>query len=82
MDDARIAAAKIVALRNEKGSYNDACTRYRGISIVALRNEKGSYNTSGKGKPKGFIVALRNEKGSYNIINACSATDSYCSTAK
>ena len=34
----------IVALRNEKGSYN---THYVGLiirSIVALRNEKGSYN--------------------------------------
>ncbi len=34
----------IVALRNEKGSYNIAfavCTCHQ---IVALRNEKGSYN--------------------------------------
>ena len=37
-------AAVIVALRNEKGSYNlnrVAEWKYR---IVALRNEKGSYN--------------------------------------
>ena len=34
----------IVALRNEKGSYNiDVCEDVEG-SIVALRNEKGSYN--------------------------------------
>ena len=34
----------IVALRNEKGSYNKfVCYRITNI-IVALRNEKGSYN--------------------------------------
>ena len=34
----------IVALRNEKGSYNrDGCC-YDKTRIVALRNEKGSYN--------------------------------------
>ena len=34
----------IVALRNEKGSYNlNQMRRYRRF-IVALRNEKGSYN--------------------------------------
>ena len=34
----------IVALRNEKGSYNlyTSCNKYS--YIVALRNEKGSYN--------------------------------------
>ena len=35
---------KIVALRNEKGSYNQAHQRAAEIAIVALRNEKGSYN--------------------------------------
>ena len=57
----------IVALRNEKGSYNDMKRRYILKPIVALRNEKGSYN---KGKELGWlevIVALRNEKGSYNV---------------
>ena len=36
----------IVALRNEKGSYN-ACEGFEKLNdIVALRNEKGSYNHS------------------------------------
>ena len=34
----------IVALRNEKGSYNAAGGQYFRNVIVALRNEKGSYN--------------------------------------
>ena len=34
----------IVALRNEKGSYNDCHALARTKTIVALRNEKGSYN--------------------------------------
>ena len=57
----------IVALRNEKGSYNDRLPTDTGQAIVALRNEKGSYNCNGN---QGFyfgIVALRNEKGSYNV---------------
>ena len=36
---------KIVALRNEKGSYNVKTPKSRVLWIVALRNEKGSYNT-------------------------------------
>ena len=36
--------SSIVALRNEKGSYNVAAgALFKGL-IVALRNEKGSYN--------------------------------------
>ena len=34
----------IVALRNEKGSYNHMYQREEFPLIVALRNEKGSYN--------------------------------------
>ena len=34
----------IVALRNEKGSYNLIKLDNRRFEIVALRNEKGSYN--------------------------------------
>ena len=34
----------IVALRNEKGSYNHIGAALAAYSIVALRNEKGSYN--------------------------------------
>ena len=34
----------IVALRNEKGSYNNRTSREMATWIVALRNEKGSYN--------------------------------------
>ena len=38
---------KIIALRNEKGSYN--CFHIKKIPciIIALRNEKGSYNMGG-----------------------------------
>ena len=39
----------IVALRNEKGSYNITALFARVLRIVALRNEKGSYNSC---KPK------------------------------
>ena len=38
--------AVIVALRNEKGSYNKSDTLRRTCAIVALRNEKGSYNST------------------------------------
>ena len=38
------AVAVIVALRNEKGSYNPEFALVLDESIVALRNEKGSYN--------------------------------------
>ena len=34
----------IVALRNEKGSYNVVYKGNITFAIVALRNEKGSYN--------------------------------------
>ena len=34
----------IVALRNEKGSYNLELRIKTSVLIVALRNEKGSYN--------------------------------------
>ena len=36
----------IVALRNEKGSYNPLLSVTGPMFIVALRNEKGSYNIS------------------------------------
>ena len=58
----------IVALRNEKGSYNYNVAFVNVCYIVALRNEKGSYNIQSS-KPKSeIIVALRNEKGSYNAV--------------
>ena len=38
------ATAAIVALRNEKGSYNIYINPVLYALIVALRNEKGSYN--------------------------------------
>ena len=34
----------IIALRNEKGSYNSFANSTIRIIIIALRNEKGSYN--------------------------------------
>ena len=56
----------IVALRNEKGSYNIVMLLLNVVLIVALRNEKGSYNQTDKLSVIAVIVALRNEKGSYN----------------
>ena len=56
----------IVALRNEKGSYNLLTRPVFIHPIVALRNEKGSYNPPEVIWPTRYIVALRNEKGSYN----------------
>ena len=57
----------IVALRNEKGSYNAFGFDVMAGKIVALRNEKGSYNPEKRLKKRKKIVALRNEKGSYNV---------------
>ena len=42
---------KIVALRNEKGSYNGSAAASAEGIIVALRNEKGSYNRKSTSKP-------------------------------
>ena len=56
----------IVALRNEKGSYNATPLLTAASNIVALRNEKGSYNAWKRAIILQRIVALRNEKGSYN----------------
>ena len=61
-----IASSVIVALRNEKGSYNLKGVGCNLANIVALRNEKGSYNYPTKTGIVYGIVALRNEKGSYN----------------
>ena len=60
--------SKIVALRNEKGSYNQVSCKSCSAIIVALRNEKGSYNGFFCDERIFFIVALRNEKGSYNTL--------------
>ena len=59
----------IVALRNEKGSYNQATMIAEEMIIVALRNEKGSYNWKRANAQDVKIVALRNEKGSYNKVS-------------
>ena len=37
-------AVPIIALRNEKGSYNLVIGEISFFFIIALRNEKGSYN--------------------------------------
>ena len=44
-------SSSIVALRNEKGSYNLTAYDELFLQIVALRNEKGSYNTRRRLKP-------------------------------
>ena len=41
-----LLAVPIIALRNEKGSYNELIRQIARNEIIALRNEKGSYNTS------------------------------------
>ena len=58
----RIVVDSIVALRNEKGSYNLIKTLVEKKTIVALRNEKGSYNAFCRARRHGGIVALRNEE--------------------
>ena len=58
----------IIALRNEKGSYNLMAEEYSTDRIIALRNEKGSYNCSHRRLRVCLIIALRNEKGSYNWL--------------
>ncbi len=42
---AQAMADPIIALRNEKGSYNRKRLVLLDSKIIALRNEKGSYNT-------------------------------------
>ena len=66
-------AKGIVALRNEKGSYNVPGSGKTLMAIVALRNEKGSYNYGLPYNSTVTIVALRNEKGSYNA-RCCNIT--------
>ena len=56
------AVFTIVALRNEKGSYNVDVAKDFFNGIVALRNEKGSYNLASNQCLELDIVALRNEK--------------------
>ena len=72
----------IVALRNEKGSYNSTYQPYAKSLIVALRNEKGSYNEYNDVSNEYLIVALRNEKGSYNSDRWVLDNEQNCSTAK
>ena len=75
-------AVPIIALRNEKGSYNIHTNESLQSLIIALRNEKGSYNFLIIFKREKEIIALRNEKGSYNLKTFTQvSTDDY-STAK
>ena len=60
-------AVPIIALRNEKGSYNVFFRCFGVRTIIALRNEKGSYNEVPVDYVEFLIIALRNEKGSYNF---------------
>ena len=68
-------AVPIIALRNEKGSYNEPLRTLSLAYIIALRNEKGSYNLLWGKWFKTSIIALRNEKGSYNNFNPLFAND-------
>ena len=58
----------IVALRNEKGSYNKRNKPLYIYNIVALRNEKGSYNLTNRGASPA-ILELRNRKDTPLIDN-------------
>ena len=60
----------IVALRNEKGSYNELFIIILSGYIVALRNEKGSYNVEAGKEFNPNIVALRNEKDATSSCNS------------
>ena len=61
---------EIIALRDERGSYNIVSEQYIPISIIALRDERGSYNPLLVLSLVIFIIALRDERGSYNIGQA------------
>ena len=61
-------AVPIIALRNEKGSYNRLRYIVDKREIIALRNEKGSYNNNFLLRFNVVIIALRNEKGSYPFL--------------
>ena len=61
-------AVPIIALRNEKGSYNNPIQFIPLQIIIALRNEKGSYNRKHDEFLRQHIIALRNEKGSYPFL--------------
>ena len=61
-------ATIIIALRNEKGSYNKDIRILQNVYIIALRNEKGSYNPCATIFEVLEIIALRNEKGSYPFL--------------
>ena len=52
------ARESIIALRNEKGSYNWREKGKNPNSIIALRNEKGSYNRSEVSFDFCLIIAL------------------------
>ena len=66
--DVKLHNEIIIALRNEKGSYNISKRPYASITIIALRNEKGSYNVWQNHNFELNIIALRNEKGSYPFL--------------
>ena len=66
--DVKLHNEIIIALRNEKGSYNISKRPYASITIIALRNEKGSYNIGIMFVKSNAIIALRNEKGSYPFL--------------
>ena len=72
----------IIALRNEKGSYNTPNVTRCSSGIIALRNEKGSYNLEKIEDKLKSIIALRNEKGSYNYDERQNAEKRHYSTAK
>ena len=57
----------IVALRDERGSYNQIGNFATFPFIVALRDERGSYNRHRALGSAVRIVALRDERGSYNV---------------
>ena len=64
---ARDSSGSIVAIRGERGSYNNVEKGLRRHAIVAIRGERGSYNRQGIVHDADLIVAIRGERGSYNF---------------
>ena len=68
VDLARDSGGSIVAIRGERGSYNDGVDSGGRRRIVAIRGERGSYNAAEAAPQAMSIVAIRGERGSYNGI--------------
>ena len=66
----RVSRGPSVAIRGERGSYNDDDGLYLHASSVAIRGERGSYNGLEQRGAGAASVAIRGERGSYNRLGA------------